>query len=59
MATPIETGTDENRTLAFSGGAGVFVTYTLTATPEGTNVVAHRRKLLADNFDKGRACYVD
>jgi hypothetical protein len=57
QASPIETGTDQQKTIAFTGNAGVFVSYSLTATPQGTRVVASRRGVVGDNFERARACY--
>jgi hypothetical protein len=58
QASPIETGTDEQKTLAFtSGTAGVFLSYSLAATTQGTRVIARRRGVAGDNFEKARACY--
>lgn len=58
MRTPLETGDDQRKVLAFSTAeAGVIFHYTLTPVGSGTRVIARRKNAIADGFTAARACY--
>lgn len=58
MRTPLETGTDQRKELAFSTAeAGVIFHYVLTPEGTGTRVVARRKNAIADGWDAARRCY--
>lgn len=55
---PVETGTDARREIAFVGETGTIAFYVLEPVAEGTRVTAHRRKMISDNYNKARSCFV-
>lgn len=57
-ARPVETGTEDNKRLAFVGETGTIALYDMVRTDAGTKVTAHRRKMIADKYEEARACYM-
>lgn len=58
LRTPVETGDDTRKVIAFSNQqAGMIFHYTLTRVEGGTRVEARRKNSIADGFNRAGACY--